>query len=53
MRRLHEGLIISGATLAVLVPAGLVAADQMDMGRGNGTVTHDCTRTSADARSQT
>jgi hypothetical protein len=50
MRKLHKGLIIGGATLAVLVPAGLVAADQIDMGngpghgRGNGTMTHDCTR---------
>ena len=39
MRRLHEDLIISGATLAVLVPAGLVAADQMDMGRDRVGVT--------------
>jgi hypothetical protein len=49
MRKLHKGLIIGGATLAVLVPAGLVAADQIDMGnghgRGNGTMSHDCTRT--------
>jgi hypothetical protein len=46
MRKLHKGLIIGGATLAVLVPAGLVAADQVDMGnghgRGNGTMTGDC-----------
>jgi hypothetical protein len=48
MRRLHKGLLIGGVTLAVLVPAGLVAADQMDMGngngngRGNGSMTHDC-----------
>jgi hypothetical protein len=58
MRKLHKGLIIGGATLAVLVPAGLVAADQIDMGngqghgRGNGTMTHDCTRTGTEAGSQ-
>ena len=58
MRKLHKGLIIGGATLAVLVPAGLVAADQVDMGngqghgRGNGTMTHDCTRTGTETGSQ-
>ena len=47
MRKLHKGLIIGGVTLAALVPAGLVAADQIDMGnghgRGNGSVDHECT----------
>ena len=58
MRKLHKGLIIGGATLAVLVPAGLVAADQIDMGngqghgRGNGTMTHECTQTGTEAGSQ-
>ena len=58
MRKLHKGLIIGGAALAVLVPAGLVAADQVGVGngqghgRGNGTMTHDCTRTGAEAGSQ-
>jgi hypothetical protein len=58
MRKLHKGLIIGGATLAVLVPAGLVAADQLDMGhgqgqgRGNGSMTHDCPRTGTEAGSQ-
>jgi len=56
MRKLHKGLIIGGAALAVLVPAGLVAADQADMGnghgRGNGTMTHDCNRTGTEAGSQ-
>jgi hypothetical protein len=32
MRKLHKGLIIGGATLAALVPAGLVVADQADVG---------------------
>jgi hypothetical protein len=36
MRKLHKGLIIGGVTLAALVPAGLVAADQIDMGNGHG-----------------
>ena len=36
MRKLHKGLIIGGATLAVLVPAGFVAADQFGYGGGNG-----------------
>ncbi|MDO8365029.1 MAG: hypothetical protein Q7V88_19220 [Actinomycetota bacterium] len=51
MRKLHKGLLFGGVTLAVLVPAGLVAADQIDMGnghgrgngRGNGSMTQDCT----------
>ncbi|MGB8860124.1 MAG: hypothetical protein WCC60_12745 [Ilumatobacteraceae bacterium] len=50
MRKLHKGLLIGGVTLAVLVPAGLVAADQIDMGngnghghgRGNGSMTNEC-----------
>ena len=46
MRKLHKGLLIGGVSLAVLVPAGLVAADQIDMGnghgRGNGSMNHEC-----------
>ena len=59
MKKLHKGLIIGGAALAVLVPAGLVAADQIDMGhgpgqgRGNGTMTHDCTRNGTQTGTQT
>lgn len=47
MRKLHKGLIIGGATLAVLVPAGMVLADQLGdgphrgNGRGNGTEVQD------------
>jgi hypothetical protein len=51
MRKVHKGLLIGGVTLAVLVPASMVAADQIDMGnghgdghgRGNGSMLHDCT----------
>ena len=58
MKTWHKGLIIGGATLAVLVPAGLVAADQMGpgngngngQGRGNGSMTHDCTQEQMQAR---
>ncbi|MDP2290424.1 MAG: hypothetical protein Q8M22_04505 [Actinomycetota bacterium] len=48
MRKVHKGLLVGGITLAVLVPAGIVVADQGDNGNGNrqgrnGTMTHDCT----------
>ncbi len=46
MKTWHKGMIIGGTALAVLVPAGLVAADQMGPGeghgRGNGTMNQDC-----------
>lgn len=48
MKTWHKGMIIGGAALAVLVPAGLVAADQIGpmgngQGRGNGSMTQHCT----------
>ncbi len=57
MRTLHKGLIIGGATLAVLIPAGLVAADQIGpgnmQGRGNGTMNQDCDHDPIQARDGT
>lgn len=49
MKTWHKGMIIGGAALAVLVPAGLVAADQIGpmgngQGRGNGSMTQHCTQ---------
>ena len=48
MKTWHKGAIIGGAALAVLIPAGLVAADQMQPGqghgRGNGSMNQDCDR---------
>jgi hypothetical protein len=54
MKTWHKGMIIGGAALAVLVPAGLVAADQMGpgngQGRGNGSMNQDCDRAQMQAQ---
>ena len=54
MKTWQKGLIIGGASLAVLVPAGLVAADQMGpgngQGRGNGSMTQHCDHEQMQAR---
>lgn len=57
MKTWHKGLIIGGAALAVLVPAGLVAADQMGpgngQGRGNGSMNQNCDHEQMQARNGT
>ena len=53
MRKFHKGLLVGGVALAVLVPAGMVAADQGDgQGRGPANATRDCTGDQAQDRIQ-